>query len=289
MAAVRTIVIVGATSGLGRVVAKRLAAQGDDQRVIAAGRDATRAAGLRAELGERHTVLTCDVSTIDGCARLVDDVAAHTDQIDVLINNAGLMTPDRRVSRDAHELNFAVHHLAPFAVTSRAMSLLRKGSMPGDPEGRDRPRVVNTNSAGHQHSLGGHVNPTLDFTDLDSARDYDPFLAYSRSKLANLLFTYELVRRHGDELLVSALHPGVVRTDLGRHFPRWRVAAAQLAATSPGRAAPAITALAVEPLTTNGGYYDRSSLVRSSPPSYDTDAARRLWEVTEAICGPFAP
>jgi NAD(P)-dependent dehydrogenase (short-subunit alcohol dehydrogenase family) len=287
MMADRTIVIVGATGGIGRVVAKRLAAQGE--RVIAAGRDATKAASLRTELGARHTVLTCDVSTVDGCARLVDDVSGHTDHIDVLINNAGLMTPDRRVSQDAHELNFAVHHLAPFAVTSRAMPLLRKGSVPGDPDGRDRPRVVNTNSAGHQHSLGGHVNPTLDFTDLESERAYDPFLAYSRSKLANLLFTYELVRRHGDELLVSALHPGQVRTDIGRHFPRWRVAAAQITAISPERGAPAITALAVEPVTTNGGYYDRSTLTRSSPPSYDADAARRLWEITEGICGPFTP
>jgi NAD(P)-dependent dehydrogenase (short-subunit alcohol dehydrogenase family) len=281
----RTIIIVGATSGMGRAVAKRLASQGE--RVIAAGRDATKAAALRAELGDQHIVLTCDVSTLDGCARLVDDVAGHTDHIDVLINNAGLMVPDRRLSEDGHELNFAVHHLAPFAVTSRAMPLLRKGSVSADPEGRDRPRVVNTNSAGHQHSLGGHVNPTLDFTDFESARGYDPFLAYSRSKLANLMFTYELVRRHGDELLVSALHPGQVRTDIGRHFPRWRVAAAQLTALSPTRAAPVITALAVEPVTTNGGYYDRSHLTRSSPPSYDTDAARRLWEITESICGPF--
>jgi NAD(P)-dependent dehydrogenase (short-subunit alcohol dehydrogenase family) len=285
MMAEHTIVIVGATSGIGRVVAKRLASQGE--RVIAAGRDATRVASLRTELGEGHVALTCDISTTDGCKRLVDDIARHTDHIDVLINNAGLMTPDRRISQDAHELNFAVHHLAPFAVTSRAMPLLRKGSVPGDPDGRDRPRVVNTNSAGHQYSLAGHVNPTLDFTDLESERDYDPFLAYSRSKLANLLFTYELVRRHGDELLVSALHPGQVRTDIGRHFPRWRVAAAQLAAISPARAAPAITALALEPVTMNGGYYDRSNLVRSSPPSYDADAARRLWEITESICGPF--
>ncbi len=281
----RTIVIVGATAGIGRAVAHRLAAQGE--RVIAAGRDLSAAAQLRSELDDRNVVLTCDVSTVDGCARLVDDVAGHTDHIDVLINNAGVMSPDRRVSPDGHELNFAVHHLAPFAVTSRAMPLLRKGHVPGDPEGRDRPRVVNTNSAGHRHSLGGHVNPTLDFADLESEREYDPFLAYSRSKLANLLFTYELARRHGDELIVNALHPGLVRTSIGRHFPRWRVAAAQLTAISPSRAAPAITSLALEPPTTNGGYYDRSDLVRSSPPSYDADAARRLWEISERMCGPF--
>jgi retinol dehydrogenase 12 len=95
------------------------------------------------------------------------------------------------------------------------MPLLRKGSVSAGPEGRDRPRVVNTNSAGHQHGLGGHVNLTLDFADLESARAYDPFLAYSRSKLANLMFTYEPIRCRGDELLVSALHPGQVRTDIG--------------------------------------------------------------------------
>lgn len=283
----RRIVIVGATAGIGRAVARSLASHGE--RVIAAGRDPSAAARLRAELGDRHIVLTCDVSTVDGCARLVDDVAGHTDRIDVLINNAGIMSPDRRVTADGHELNFAVHHLAPFAVTSRAMPLLRKGSVPGDPDGRERPRVINTNSAGHQRSLGGHVNPTLDFADLESERSYDPFLAYSRSKLANLLFTYELVRRHGDELIVSALHPGLVRTSIGRHFPRWRVAAAQLTAISPSRAAPAITALAVEPIATNGGYYDRANLARSSPPSYDAGAARRLWEVSEGMCGRFGP
>jgi NAD(P)-dependent dehydrogenase (short-subunit alcohol dehydrogenase family) len=198
--------------------------------VIVAGRDLSAAAQHRSELGDRNVVLTCDVSTVDGCARLVDDVAGHTDHVDVLINNAGVMTPDRHVSPDGHELNFA---------------------------------------------------------DLESERGYDPFLAYSRSKLANLLFTYELVRRHGGELLVSALHPGQVRTSIGRHFPSWRVAAAQLTAISPARAAPAITSLALEPLTTNGGYYDRSDLVRSSPPSYDADVARRLWEISESMCGPF--
>ena len=271
-------------------MAHRLASHAE--RVIAAGHDPSAAARLRAELaelGDRHVVLTCDVSTADGCTRLVDDVARHTDRIDVLINNAGIMSPDRRVCPDGRELNFAVHHLAPFTVTSRALPLLREGSVPGDPDGRDRPRIVNTNSAGHQRSLAGQLNPTLDFADLDSERAYGPFLAYSRSKLANLLFTYELVRRHGDELLVSAVHPGLVRTDIGRHFPRRRVAAAQLTAIPPSRAAPAITALAVEPLATNGGYYDRSNVVRSSPPSHDADAARRLWEISERLHGPFVP
>jgi NAD(P)-dependent dehydrogenase (short-subunit alcohol dehydrogenase family) len=148
---------------------------------------------------------------------------------------------------------------------------------------------VNVNSAGHQASLGGHHNPRLDFNDLQSQHGYDPFLAYSRSKLANLLFSYELARRHGHELVVNALHPGVVRTDLGRLWPRLQVAAMQTFAISAAKAAPAVTALALEPVSTQGGYYNRTTPTRSSPPSYDLAAAERLWKVTERISGTFDP
>ena len=110
----------------------------------------------------------------------------------MLINCAGVIIPQRHTSVDGYELNFAVHHLAPFAITSRLLPLLLAGGVPAGPQGRPLARVVNVNSAGHQASLGGHHNPTLDFDDLQSERSYDPFLAYSRSKLANLLFTYEL-------------------------------------------------------------------------------------------------
>jgi hypothetical protein len=96
-----------------------------------------------------------------------------------------------------------------------------------------------------------------------------------------------LVRRHGDHLAVAALHPGVVRTDIGRHFPRLRVAAAQAFAISPKRSARYVAALATDPLPRNGRYFDRDAEARSSRPSYDLDAARRLWTITERICGPF--
>lgn len=283
----RTIVVVGATSGIGKAVAVKLAREG--HRVLAAGRDPHRANALRGRLNADSQLIVCDVATREGCSRLVQAVSDHTDHVDALINNAGLMVPERRLTTDGHELNLAVHHLAPFAVTSGLLPLLRNGSMPGDPDGHDRPRVVNVNSAGHHTSLSGHRNLTLDFDDLDAAHHYNPFDTYSRSKLANLLFTYELARRHGHELLVNALHPGLVRTDIGRSFPRWRVLAAQAMAISPARAAPAIIRLATETVTTNGGYYDRTTLTRSSGPSYDTGTAARLWQVTEQICGPFDP
>ncbi|MFC5751100.1 SDR family NAD(P)-dependent oxidoreductase [Actinomadura rugatobispora] len=290
-AAPRTVVVVGATSGVGRSVALKLAERG--HRVIAVGRDAERAATLRDKLRRRPgpdpEVLVGDVSTVAGRRAFTGAVPGLTGRIDALINNAGVMLPRRRVNEDGHELNFAVHHLAPFAVTGALLPLLRKGSVPGDPAGRDRPRVVNVNSAGHHTSLRGHRNPTLDFADLQAESGYEPALVYSRTKLANMLFTLELARRHGDELIVNALHPGVVRSDLGREFPRLLVLATQATAISTDRAAPAVIRLAVEPVEGNGGYYDRAALSAPSPPARDRDAAARLWEVTERLIGPFQP
>jgi NAD(P)-dependent dehydrogenase (short-subunit alcohol dehydrogenase family) len=280
-----TVLIVGATSGVGNATARQLAAEG--HRVLAIGRDHGRARSLDQQLQQRGGAAAAfDVAGPPGWEAAASWTSRHSDHLDVLINAAGVMLPSRTTTADGLELNFAVHHLAPFALTSRLLPLLRLGAVPHGPDEAALPRVVNVNSAGHQASLAGHVNPELDFDDLQSI-NYDPFLAYSRSKLANMLFTYELVRRHGDELAVAALHPGVVRTDLGRHFPRIRVAAAQAFAISPKRSAHYVVALTAQPLSRNGQYYDRGTPARSSHPSYDHAAAARLWSVTEDLCGPF--
>jgi NAD(P)-dependent dehydrogenase (short-subunit alcohol dehydrogenase family) len=281
-----TVLIAGATSGVGRATARQLAAEG--HRVLAIGRDPRRARDLDRELHRSGgAAVACDVAVRQGWDGARAWAAEHTDRLDVLINAAGVMLPSRTTTAEGMEVNLAVHHLAPFALTSRLLGLLRRGAVADGPDGVALPRVVNVNSAGHQASLAGHVNPELDFDDLQTTRGYDPFLVYSRTKLANLLFTYELVRRHGAELAVAALHPGVVRTNLGRHFPRLRVAAAQAFAISPKRAAAAVAALATQPLARNGQYYDRATPTRSSPPSYDRGAAARLWSVTEELCGRF--
>lgn len=214
-------------------------------------------------------------------------IGQQADRIDALINAAGVMFPTRQTTPSGLELNFAIHHVAPFALTSRLLPLIRRGSIPDGPEGRSLPRVVNVNSIGHRMSMAGHIDPILDFDDLQAAAQYDPFLAYSQSKLANLLFTYELARRHGHELAVVALHPGVVRSDLGRHFPKWQVAAAQAFAISPQRAARSVVQLGTGPLPKNGRYYERDTSAQSSSPSHDRVAAARLWTLTETMCGPF--
>jgi NAD(P)-dependent dehydrogenase (short-subunit alcohol dehydrogenase family) len=256
--------------------------------VLAIGRDHARARDLDLELRRcGGAAAAYDIAAPPGWDAAAAWTSGHTGHLDVLINAAGVMLPSRTTTADGVELNFAVHHLAPFALTSRLLPLLRLGAVPNGPDEAALPRVVNVNSAGHQSSLAGHRDPELDFDDLHSRRDYDPFLAYSRSKLANMLFTYELVRRYGNELAVAALHPGVARTDLGRNFPRIRVAAAQAFAISAKRSARSVVALATGALPENGRYFDEHVPRRSSPPSYDADVAARLWSLTEELCGPF--
>ncbi|MFK4086539.1 SDR family NAD(P)-dependent oxidoreductase [Kribbella sp. NPDC020789] len=261
-----TIVVVGATSGIGRRVAEGLAAGG--HRLYLVGRDPDRVQALRKRL-PTATVIAADVATTAG----VEQVAAHVasaGQIDVLVNNAGVMTPTRQESADGVELNLAVHHLAPWSTVALLAPLIPAGG-----------RVVNVNSEGHRSPMrGGFVRIDPDRL-ADGPEAFDPFLTYSRSKLANLLFTYELQRRRPDWNVV-AVHPGVVRTDLGRQFPRWQVAAITALALPARKGAEPIIRLATgdEPPT---GYYDRFSKVRSSPLSYDEELARRVWAATEEL------
>lgn len=229
---VRIIVLTGATSGLGYQAAHQLAKAG--HRLILTGRDPDRAERLQREL-PHATVIPADIATESGVRDAVSTIAAQTEQIDTLINNAGVMLPDRRLSADRIELNLAVHHLAPHRLTCQLLPLLQRGDG----------RVVNVSSEGHRAAMFSTAPVEIDFTDLNSERSYDPFLAYSRSKLANLLDTYECQRRH-PELSLVAVHPGMVRTisaDTSREsesprctrYPSPHARAQNLSPTSPTR------------------------------------------------------
>lgn len=269
----RTIVLIGATSGLGRAAADQLAQDGHE--LILVGRDPRRVEKLADHL-PTASVFGTDVSTAEGVGHVVTRIQDMVDHVDVLINNAGTMLPTRQVTREGTELNFAVHHLAPYSMTRGLLPLLVRG----------QGRVVNVNSEGHRAALfrGGMVQ--IDFDNLNSERDYDPFVAYSRSKLANLLFSYELQRRQPG-LSVVAVHPGMVRSDLGRHFPRVRVAMMHAISISARKGAEAVVALATASTVHTGGYYNRFDLARSSPESYDTAVAGRLWDTTQTLRGAF--
>lgn len=266
---VRTIVITGATSGLGRQAAHQLADAG--HHLILVGRDPHRARTLQNELPHAVT-LTADLATSDGIRAAARTIAVRTRHIDTLINNAGVMLPDRRLSSDGIELNFAVHHRAPHSLTGQLLPLLQRGDG----------RVVNVNSEGHRAALFNTGPIDIDFGDLNSENSYDPFIAYSRSKLANLHDGYELQRRHPD-LTVVAVHPGMVRTDLGRHFPRLRVAAMHALSISAAKGAQPVTYLAGAADLVGGTYYDRFTPVSSSTASYDRTTAERLWRTVEPI------
>lgn len=164
-----------------------------------------------------------------------------------------------------------MHHLAPQRLTPRLLPLLRAGDG----------RVVNVNSEGHRAALFRTAPIRIDFDDLDSV-DYGPFLVYSRTKLANLLDTFELHRRH-PELTVLAVHPGIVRSNLGRAFPRLRVAAMH-AVSIPARAAGRDLAhLATSGDIEGVAYYNRRHRSRPSDAALDQTTAARLWETTEAL------
>lgn len=248
--------MAGATSGLVRRAAENLATAG--HRMVLIGRSPDRAAGLARAL-PRAQIIVADLSKTTGVRRAAAEVAAGVGHVDTLVNAAGVMLPDRTTTAENVETNFAVHHLAPFSLTSELLPLLQRGDG----------RVVNVNSE-----------------DLNSERDYDPFLVYSNTKLANLLFTYELHRRYPN-LTVVALHPGMVCTNLGRHFPRALVMMAGLMSLPLHKGAEPVVQLAAEDNIVNGAYYDGFTPVQSSPASYDLDDALRLWQITETLRGPF--
>jgi len=269
-----TVVLIGATSGIGRAAAPQLAALG--HRVIAVGRDEDRGRSLLRELARHtaptgpHTFIAGDVSTADGVRRIAARIRDRTSRVDVLVNGAGLVAPRRQVTAEGVELNFAVHHLAPYSMTSLLLPLLSRGSG----------RVVNISSEGHR-SAGG---PGLE--DPNSDHGYEPWSAYCRSKLANLLFTGELHRRH-PRLGVVALHPGMVRTRIVRHLSPVQVALLYPFAVSARRGARPVVHVATDPAVRNGSYYDRFTPTAPSAAACDRSSALRLWRMTERMRGPF--
>ena len=192
--------MTGATSGLGLATARRLAALGAT--VVLHGRDPARceaAAAALARDGAAVDWLVADLGDQRQVRALATAAQERHARLDVLVNNAGATFPRRALTPEGVERTLAVNHLAPFLLTTLLLDLLR-ASAPA--------RVVNVASVAHEHGR-------LDLDDLAMERGYRPFAAYSRSKLANVLFTRELARRlEGTGVTVNAVHPGLVRTAL---------------------------------------------------------------------------
>lgn len=272
--------VTGATNGIGKISALELACMGAT--VIVVGRNPQKlnatVADIRAAAGhERVYGEQADLSLMAEVRALARRIEADYDRLDVLLNNAGGIFTSREVTAEGLEMTFALNHISYFLLTHELLDLL-KSSAPA--------RVVNVSSGAHQAVSG------MNFDDLQSKKRYVGFSAYGRSKLANVLFTYELARRlAGTGVTVNALHPGAVSTGFGINnrgiISQLMFRVFQVMTMSPQEGAQTSIYLASSPEVANvtGSYFDRSRAVRSSPASYDESAQRRLWEMSEAIAG----
>lgn len=270
----KTIVITGASSGIGLVVARELARAG--WRVIAQGRDAARAATALAAIrsaapSAKVDMLLADLSTFAGMERLADSVAALTDRIDVLANNAGFIPAARVITADGLEHGFATNHLAPFVLTNRLLPLLRAAA-PGA-------QVINTASVAHRF-----VKDML-WDDLQQTGKYSPGNAYAQSKLANILHARALAERvAADGIRVNAVHPGLVATNFPAHG-NWLVKAmyrfSRPFQLSPEQGADTIVWLAQggAPDVT-GAYFASRKVARTTPAAQSREGAERLWAIS---------
>jgi NAD(P)-dependent dehydrogenase (short-subunit alcohol dehydrogenase family) len=282
----RTAVVTGANTGLGYETATALAAKG--ARVVLAVRDLDKgkaAADLiaRANPGADVSVQQLDLTSLDSIEEAARELRSCLDQLDLLINNAGVMMTPRSTTKDGFELQFGTNHLGHFAFTGHLLELLVSTPLS---------RVVTVSSLGHRM---GRIR----FDDLQSERRYTRAGAYGQSKLANLLFTYELQRRlSGTDTIAVAAHPGGSSSELSRYLPgALRLAFQQIEQSAEMGALPTLRA-ATDPLVSGADYYGPGGfaemrgypeLVSSNGKSHDDEVARRLWAVSEQLTGVTVP
>jgi NAD(P)-dependent dehydrogenase (short-subunit alcohol dehydrogenase family) len=275
----RTCLVTGATSGIGKATAAGLARLGADLVLVA--RDRARAvatvADLQAATGNPGIeLLVADLAFRASIRQLAQEVGRRTGRLDVLVNNAGGYWATRHTTVDGLEWTFAVNHLAYFLLTNLLVDLLR-ASAPA--------RIVNVTS-------GAQAVGDIHLEDLQFERRYRGQAAYNQSKLANVLFTYELARRLGGSgVTVNCGAPGVTRTNFGRADSgpvlRLLTPLARPFMRTPGQGADTAVYLASSPEVegVTGSYLARRRARRSSKRSYDRELAGRLWRVSEELTG----
>ncbi len=279
----RVAVITGANTGLGFETARRLAERGAS--VVLAVRDTAKGRLAAARMNGDVSVQELDLTSLESVRAAAAGLRATHPRIDLLINNAGVMYTPRQTTHDGFELQFGTNHLGHFALTGLLLDLLLP--VPGS-------RVITVSSTGHR------IRADIHFDDLQWERSYGRAAAYGQSKLANLMFTYELQRRlaaHGTTAAVAA-HPGVSSTELARNMPavvrRPVTWLAPLITQSPAAGALPTLRAATDPSVLGGQYYGPDGLggtrgyprlVTSSPDSYDLAVQQRLWAVSEDLTG----
>jgi retinol dehydrogenase 12 len=275
----RICLVTGATSGIGEATAQGLASLG--ARVIVHGRDASK--GRRVVERITHATKNVHVRFVHGdlaslaqVRRLATELDRRLPRLDVLVLNAAVACAQRTTTADGHEMTFAVNHLAPFLLVKLLHSRLTKSAAG---------RVVVVSSEAHRREQ-------LDFDDLMLERGYGQLRAYSRSKLANLLFTRALARRFAaTSLTCNALHPGVVRTGIFREAPVWlrgvlsSIGRLMLLSPEQGARTSLYLASSSDVAGESGGYYIRCEPAQPSAAALDDQSAERLWQMSETLVG----
>jgi len=267
----RTVLVTGATGGIGLETARSLAKMGAD--VVVGARDAVRGHAVVEEItrgGGRAELLEVDLASFPSVRRAAERFESAHSRLDVLVNNAGIVVRDRRLTQDGHERTWQTNFLSHFLLTRLLLPSLKSAV---------KPRVVNVSSEGHRSGR-------LDWDNLELERGFRGFRAYANTKLAQILFTRELARRE-PMIAVNALHPGAIATGIWRAAPPFAQKILGLVLPPPRKGAQPVVRLAAAPELdgVTGRYFNK---FREAAPSRaatsDADAAR-LWKVAEEATG----
>jgi retinol dehydrogenase-14 len=274
----KTVLITGGTSGIGKATAVAVAAMGAD--VVVVGRNPERGEAAVEEIraqshSEAVELILADLSVQSEVRRLADEFQERHDRLDVLANNAGLVQSKRTETEDSIETTLAINHLAPFLLTNLLLERLEE-SAPS--------RVITVSSEAQRWG-------NMDFEDIQSTRKYRGFPVYGMTKLANIMFTYELAERlKGTGVTANCLHPGPVSTNFGRNNGGPMALFFRLGKPfmrSPEQGADTLIWLAVSPDVegVSGKYFSDRKELEAKEIAYDEGARRRLWEVSEDLTG----
>ena len=275
----KIVIVTGASSGIGLATARQLARQGAEIAMVC--RDPKRAEAAREDVaasatGAQPRVFLADLSAQRDIRHLATAIKSRYSHIDVLINNAGAVFARRELTVDGIEKTFAVNHLAPFLLTNLLLDNVRAAAAG---------RVVTVGSESYSSAL--------DFENLQSEKKHHFLTAYFRSKLENILFTFELSRRlAGTSVTANCLSPGPTKTRIGSNMDGWAGLFPLLVRNVPFFASPekgartsVYLASSPEVAKTTGRFFLRSRETRTKPVTHDVDVARRLWNLSEEVCG----
>jgi NAD(P)-dependent dehydrogenase (short-subunit alcohol dehydrogenase family) len=272
----RNVIVTGGSDGIGLATARQLAALGARIWIVGRNEEKTKKAvtDIVAETSnEKVGYFIADLSVIASIWKLAESITGSIDHLDILVNNAGAVFTSKQLSADGLEMTFALNHLNYFLLTDLLLGLIKNGR---------NPRIINVSSSAH---YSGH----LDFSDLQMVDRYNSMRVYSNSKLMNVLFTYEWVKRmNGSGVTANVLHPGFVASNFGKSNggimkPLFRMI--HLAAINVDEGAKTSVYLASSPEVdgVTGRYFEKSRDVKSSRESYDEIVADKLWNETEKL------